>query len=392
MAIRTLDELPVAGKRVFLRLDLNVPIENGQVRDATRIDESLPSLRWVLARGGRPIVGSHLGRPKGRRVAELSLAPVAAALKERLSTEVIFADDCVGDAVLGRSRSLAEGEVLLLENLRFHPGEERNDEAFSRELAALCDVYVNDAFGTAHRAHASTVGMVRFVPERGIGLLMKKEIGHLAPLLRQPPRPFLLVLGGAKVADKIGVIRNLFGKIDGILVGGAMAYTFLAARGIEVGESLVARDEIPLARELLDEAGRHGVEIVLPVDHVVAESIAPGVATEIVGPSIPPGKRGGDIGPETVRHFSERIAGARTLFWNGPLGVFEVEPFERGTFAIAEAVARSKATSVVGGGDTAAAVSRSGHATGITHISTGGGAALEFLEGRPLPGLAALES
>ena len=391
MSIRTIEELPIAGKRVFLRLDLNVPIEDGRVTDTTRIDEALPSIKWVIAQGGRPIVASHLGRPKGQRVPAMSLAPVGEVLGDLLHVNVTLATDCVGPEVLAQSRSIGPHELLLLENLRFHAGEEKNDEAFARSLASLCDVYVNDAFGTAHRAHASTAGMVRFVPEHGMGFLMRKEIDHLKPLLENPPRPFVLVLGGAKVSDKIGVIRHLFGQTDSILIGGAMAYTFLAAQDVETGDSLVSREEIPLARELLEEAARRQVEVLLPGDHLVADRLEADARTEVTGPGIPAGRKGVDVGPATIRRFGDRIAHARTVFWNGPLGIFEIEPFSKGTFAIAGEIARSGAHSVVGGGDSVAAVVRSGHADEITHISTGGGAALEFLEGRELPGLKALE-
>jgi phosphoglycerate kinase len=391
MSYRSIEELSLAAKRVFLRVDLNVPIEDGRITDTTRIDEALPSIKWVIANGGRPIVASHLGRPKGKRVAALSLAPVGEMLADVLHVEVILAEDCVGEKALARSRALGPRQLLVLENLRFHAEEEANDDGFARELASLCDVYVNDAFGTAHRAHASTVGMVPFVHERGIGLLMKKEIENLTPLLRSPQRPFVLVLGGAKVADKIGVIRNLFQQIDTILIGGAMAYTFLEAQGVGVGDSLVARDEIGLAKEILAEAGRKRVEILLPTDHLVADRLADDVETAVTAPGVPAGRKGVDIGPATIRRFGDRIAHARTIFWNGPLGLFEIEPFRRGTFTIAGEIARSGARTVVGGGDTVAAVVQSGHAEEIGHMSTGGGAALEFLEGKDLPGLKALE-
>jgi phosphoglycerate kinase len=282
-------------------------------------------------------------------------------------------------------------QIVVLENLRFHSEEEANDEAFSRELAALCDVYVNDAFGTAHRAHASTVGMVKFVPEHGIGFLMKKELDHLSPLLGAPARPFVVILGGAKVSGKINVIRSLVGRIDALLIGGAMAYPFLSAQGIDVGDSRVERGDADLAREILEEARQRNLDLLLPLDHVVATEASPQAATRVVGPGIPKGWKGVDVGPATIRRFGDRIAHAKTIFWNGPLGVCELEPFSRGTCAIAGEVARSGAFSVVGGGDSVAAVVRSGHADEITHISTGGGAALEFLEGGELPGLKALE-
>jgi phosphoglycerate kinase len=392
MAIRTLEETRVTGKRVFIRADLNVPIRDGHITDTTRIDEALPAIKWVIANGGRPIVASHLGRPKGKRVASLSLRPVADYLADVLHVRVILAEDAVGVKTRSQASSLGPREVLLLENLRFYAEEEDNVPDFARELAGLCDVYVNDAFGTAHRAHASTAGMARFVRERAIGPLMRKEIDALSPLLGSPARPFVVVLGGAKVSDKIGVIRSLLSRCDSLLIGGAMAYTFLASQGIDVGDSLLAKDEIGVEQSAFAEAKRRGVDILLPVDHVVAREVAAGAASRVTdGPSIEAGWKGVDIGPATIRRFADRIAHAKTVFWNGPLGVFEIEPFNRGTIAIATEIARSGAFSVVGGGDSVAAVMQSGHAEEISHISTGGGAALEFLEGRELPGLKALE-
>ena len=393
MAIRSLEEVPVTGKRVFIRADLNVPLKDGAITDTTRIDAALPAIKWVIANGGRPIVASHLGRPKGKRVPELSLRPIGEYLAEELHVKVILAEDCVGEKTLAQTRALGPHEVLLLENLRFHQEEEGNVPDFARQLAALCDVYVNDAFGAAHRAHASTAGMARFVRDKAIGPLMKKEIEALSPLLHAPARPFVVVLGGAKVSDKIGVIRNLLPRCDALLIGGAMAYTFLAARGIEIGDSYLAKDEIGVEQEVFAEAERRGVEILLPADHVIAREIAPGAASRTTtGPAIEPGWKGVDIGPATIRRFGDKIAHAKTIFWNGPLGVFETEPFERGTVAIATEIARSGAFSVVGGGDSVAAVNQSGLAEEISHISTGGGAALEFLEGRELAGLKALET
>ena len=392
MAIRTLEETPVTGKRVLIRADLNVPLRDGRITDTTRIDEALPAIKWVIANGGRPIVASHLGRPKGKRVASLSLRPIAEYLADVLHVRVILAEDAIGVTTRAQASSLGPHEVLLLENLRFYAEEEDNVPDFARELASLCDVYVNDAFGTAHRAHASTAGIARFVRERAIGPLMRKEIDALSPLLGSPARPFVVVLGGAKVSDKIGVIRNLLPRCDSLLIGGAMAYTFLAAQGVEVGDSLLAKDEIGVEKSVFSEAARRGVEILLPVDHVVAKELAAGATSRITsGPAIEPGWKGVDIGPATIRRFGDKIAHAKTIFWNGPLGVFEIEPFDRGTIAIATEIARSGAFSVVGGGDSVAAVVQSGHAEEISHISTGGGAALEFLEGKELPGLKALE-
>ncbi|MGH7898095.1 MAG: phosphoglycerate kinase [Candidatus Binatia bacterium] len=391
MKLRSLDEIPLAGKRVFIRDDLNVPIEDGKITDTTRIDEALDGIKWVIANGGRPIVASHLGRPKGQRVPGLSMKPIAAYLADVLHVDVLAADDSIGEKVLAQTRSLGAHQVLVLENLRFHPEEEANDEGFARSLAALADVYVNDAFGSAHRAHASTVGMVRFVPVRAIGPLMRREIEHLSPLLASPARPFVVVLGGAKVSDKIGLIRNLLSRVDALLIGGAMAYTFLVAQGIEVGDSLVAKDELPLAEQALDLAKRHGTVLLLPTDHVAARDLKADAECRVTSPGVPAGFKGVDIGPATIRRFGDKIVHAKTVFWNGPLGVFEIEPFAKGTFAIATEIARSGAFSVVGGGDSVAAVVRSGHAEEISHISTGGGAALEFLEGRELPGLKVFE-
>jgi phosphoglycerate kinase len=392
MTLRKLEEVPVTGKRVFIRADLNVPIRAGRITDTTRIDEALPAVKWVIANGGHPIVASHLGRPKGKRAPALTLRPVAEYLADVLHVKVSLADDCVGESTLAQSRTLGPREVLLLENLRFHEGEEANDPQFARELAALADVYVNDAFGTAHRAHASTVGMVPFVAVHAIGPLMRREVENLSPLLGAPARPFVVVLGGAKVADKIGLVRHLVDRIDALLVGGAMAYTFLRAQSIEVGDSLVAEDEIDLAQEILDAAAKRAVAVLLPSDHVVVQEIAPQAPSRITSPGVPAGWKGVDVGPATIRRFADKIVHAKTIFWNGPLGIFETKPFDRGTVAIATEIARSGAFSVVGGGDSAAAVAQSSHAEEVSHISTGGGAALEFLEGRTLPGLAALEA
>ncbi|MEA2624763.1 MAG: hypothetical protein QOD06_808 [Candidatus Binatota bacterium] len=392
MPLRTIEELPMRGRRVFVRADLNVPLEDGAIADTLRIDEALPSIKWVIANGGRPVIASHLGRPKGGRDPKLSLRPIAEYLGEVLHVEASFAEDCVGDAVREQSRALGPKQVLVLENLRFHPEEERNDDAFSRELASLCDVYVNDAFGAAHRAHASVVGMVPYVADHGMGNLMKKEIDHLTPLLGSPERPYIVILGGAKVSDKLGVIRSLLQRVDALLLGGAMAYTFLAAQGVNVGDSRTEPDRFDTAREILDEAKKRGVNVVLPVDHVAAPEISPEAMTQVLGPDIPAGFKGVDIGPATIRRFGNEIAHAKTIFWNGPLGIFEIEPFSHGTFAIVEEVARSGAFSVIGGGDSAAAVMRSGMQDDITHVSTGGGASLEFLEGIELPALRALAS
>ena len=388
--MQLIDQVDLAGKRVFIRVDFNVPLERGAISDATRIDAALPTIRYAREHGGRVILASHLSRPKGKPDPALSLAPVAAALSERLGTRVPVAPDCVGSATAAMVDGLRPGDVLLLENLRFHAEEEKNDESFSRALAALTDVYVNDAFGTAHRAHASTVGMTRFVPVRAAGFLLQRECAYLGKVLAAPERPLVAILGGAKVSDKIKVIRSLLGRVNALLIGGAMAYTFLRAEGRPTGRSLIEEAHIGLAAELLRGARQAGVELLLPVDHVVADSPRAGSASAVVR-DIPDDKIALDVGPQTVERFRAVIATARTIFWNGPLGMFEVPPFDAGTIAVAAAIADSHAVSVVGGGDSVAAIMRSGRAGDISHISTGGGASLEFLEGDPLPGLAALE-
>ena len=389
--MRLIDALDLRGKRVFIRVDFNVPLSDGAVADATRIDAALPTVRYARQHGGRVVLASHLGRPKGKPNPALSLAPVRAVLAERLGSAVRMAPDCVGAPTAALVDGLAAGDVVLLENLRFHGEEERNDEAFSRALARLADVYVNDAFGTAHRAHASTVGMVRFVAERAAGFLLQRECEYLGKVLSAPERPLVAILGGAKVSDKIKVIRSLLERVDALLIGGAMAYTFLRAQGLPTGRSLVEEQHVDLAAELLRSAADRKVDVVLPVDHVVADEARAGSPSATVR-EIPADKIALDIGPATIERFRRTIDGARTIFWNGPLGMFEVPPFDAGTMAVAAAVADSHAISIVGGGDSVAAITRSGRADAITHISTGGGASLEFLEGEPLPGLVALEA
>ena len=390
--IKSIEQLDLAGKRVFIRVDFNVPLDKktGAVKDEARILAALPTIRYALSRKAKIILASHLGRPDGKEVPELSLEPAGAVLSRRLGQDVIFADDCVGDGVRKLASELREGQVLLLENLRFHAEEEKNDDEFSRQLAALCEVYVDDAFGTVHRAHASTVGMVKHVAQKGAGFLVASELKHLQPLLKGAPRPYLAILGGAKVSDKIKVIDQLLGRVDGLLIGGAMAYTFLAARGLPVGGSRVEKDKIDIARRILD---RSKVEVALPTDHVVAREAKGGVPVEVVQ-SIAEGMLGLDIGPATRALYREKIVGAQTIFWNGPMGLFEVPEFAAGTRAVAEALAeatRRGARTVVGGGDSAAAVAEMGLASAVTHVSTGGGASLEFLEGRELPGVKVLE-
>ena len=394
--IRFVDELQLGGKRVFIRVDFNVPLtEDGKVADDTRIRAALPTIQLVRKAGAKVILASHLGRPKGVDP-KLSLEPAASRLSELLGDdqEVILADDCVGDGVKKLVRDLQAGQVLMLENLRFHKEEEANDEDFSRELASLAETYVNDAFGTVHRAHASTVGMVRFVPEKAGGLLLRKELQYLGRLIKSPDKPYVAVLGGAKVSDKIKVIENLLPKLDALLIGGAMAYTFLKAKGVQVGRSRVEADKLTLAARALHASERLSIPLQLPIDHVVASEPSEQSESRIVNEqAIPKEMIGLDIGPKTRGAFAARIGSAKTVFWNGPMGMFELEKFAEGTRAIARAMAANKnATTVVGGGDSAAAVDQMGLAEQMSHVSTGGGASLEFLEGRALPGVTALET
>ena len=390
--MRSLEELELAAKRVFIRADLNVPLAAGRITDATRIDATLPTIRYVLELGGLPIVASHLGRPKGGPTPELSLRPVADYLRQALDAPVELAPNCVGEAVERLIARQRPGQVVVLENLRFHPEEEKNDPVFAERLARLADVYVDDAFGAAHRAHASTAGMARFFRDKAAGFLLRREVDVLQRLLVAPAPPFVAVLGGAKVSDKIGVLENLLGRVQAFCIGGAMAYTFLRAQGKPVGRSRVEADKIDLAAQTLARAGARGVRVLLPVDHLAAERAAAGATTRVVGADdFPAELLGVDIGPRTVDAFAREIAAARTALWNGPMGIFEIDAFGEGTMAIARALARSNGTTVVGGGDSVAALARAGLADAVTHVSTGGGASLEFLEGRELPGLAALE-
>jgi len=390
--MKTLDQLSLSQKRVFVRVDFNVPLDKaGAVTDDTRIRAALPTIEHALKSGARLVLGSHLGRPKGGPEAKYSLAPAAEGLSKLLGRPVPLLADCVGPAVEKRVEALRPGELVLLENLRFHPEEEKNEEGFCRALARLADVYVNDAFGTAHRAHASTAGMVPFVKEKAAGFLLRKECEYLGKVVRDPQRPLVAILGGAKVSDKIAVIDHLLAKVDSLLIGGAMAYTFLSARGIEVGDSLVEKDRIAVAAKLLDDAARRGMKLLLPIDHRASSSIEGDQPVQVVEPGVPAGLKGVDIGPKTEKLYAEAVAGAKTVFWNGPMGIFEKPPFAHGTMAMVDALVASNATTIVGGGDSVAAVSQSGKEDRISHISTGGGASLEFVEGRLLPGIAALE-
>jgi phosphoglycerate kinase len=391
----TIGDLNLTGNRVFIRVDFNVPLKDGVVTDDTRIRETIPTLRLAIEKGARVVLASHLGRPKGGPDAKFSLWPAAKKLEELLGRPVAFAKDCVGPGALEQSKALRDGEVLLLENVRFHPEEEKNDEAFSKELASLCDdLFVCDAFGSAHRAHASVVGITRFVKQAAAGLLMERELAYLGKALTQPARPFVAIIGGAKVSDKIEVVENLIKVADAMLIGGGMAYTFLKSQGLQIGKSLVEEDKLDLARKILADAKARNFKLLLPVDHVMApEFKADAPATVASVTDTPADQMGLDIGPKTVAAYSAEIAKAKTILWNGPMGVFEMPAFAAGTLAIAEAVASGTsdgATSIVGGGDSAAAVQQSGVASGISHISTGGGASLEFLGGAKLPGVEAL--
>ena len=394
MQARSVRDLALEGKRVFVRVDFNVPIKEGRITDDTRIRSSIPTIAHVLGR--KPAVlllASHLGRPKGRPAPEYSLAPVAKRLEELLGRTVVFAADCVGDGARKAIAEAGDGGVVLLENLRFHAGEEKNDPAFAASLGELADVYVNDAFGAAHRAHGSTEGIVRHVSDAGAGLLMEAELKHLGAAISSPVRPFVAILGGAKVSDKIDVIENLIDKVDALLIGGAMAYTFFKAKGKPVGTSLVEDDRLDTAREVLTRAAnRPELRFELPVDHVVAPKREAGAPAETLGvDDAAIGDRMGlDIGPRTIERYAEVIRGAKTVIWNGPMGVFEIDAFAAGTMAVAKAVADVHGTTIIGGGDSIAAVTKAGVADRITHISTGGGASLEFLGGQTLPGVEAL--
>jgi len=390
---RSITDLDLAGKRVFIRVDFNVPIKGGTIGDDTRIRASLPTITYALEQGATVILASHLGRPKGKPNPEYSLKPVAARVSELFGLPVEFAEDCIGSAAKAAiERASKGGKVVLLENLRFHAEEEKNDSGFAKELASLADVYVNDAFGSAHRAHASTEGIVHHVTQAAAGLLMAAEVQYLGKILEHPERPFVAVLGGAKVSDKLEVIQNLVPRVDALLIGGAMAYTFFKARGLPVGKSLVEEDLLDAAREVEQQAKARNLRFELPSDHVVAPRLEAGAPAELldVGDAAIGDRMGLDIGPKTIARYRDIIAGAKTVTWNGPMGVFEIDAFASGTIAVAKAVADVKGTTVIGGGDSIAAVAKAGVTNRITHISTGGGASLEFLGGRKLPGVVAL--
>jgi phosphoglycerate kinase len=387
----TIEDIDIKRKRVFIRADFNVPLDdNLKVTDDRRIRSTLPTINYAIDEGARVILSSHLGRPKGKPDPRLSLAPVAKRLQRLLNKEVIFSPDCIGSQVEGLVSKMKDGDVLLLENLRYHPGEENNDEEFARALSRLADIYVNDAFGTAHRVHASIVGIPRFLPAAA-GFLLKKEIEYVKGAIDNPVRPFVAILGGVKVSGKIGVLENLIGKVDKVIVGGGMAYTFIKAMGYEVGNSLVEEDMLETAQRIRKKLKKAGIKFYLPVDCIIAHGIEPGTETKAVPTlEIPRGWKALDIGPASAKLFSEAIQDAKTILWNGPMGIFEIDAFSRGTFAIAHSVADAYALTIVGGGDTDLAVHRAGVSDVISFISTGGGASLQLLEGKELPGIAAL--
>ncbi|MFH1874215.1 MAG: phosphoglycerate kinase [Pseudomonadota bacterium] len=393
MTIKYIDQLDIKDKRVFIRVDFNVAMKDGVITDDTRIKKALPTIKYALDQKAKVILASHLGRPKGEVNPKYSMKPVGQRLAELLgNTDVLLPEDCVGDAVKKLAHDLEPGQVMLLENLRFHKEETANDENFSKQLASLAQVYINDAFGTCHRAHASTFGMAQFCAEKGAGFLLKAEIENLSKVTANPEKPFVVILGGAKVSDKIGVIENLMTLATSFIIGGGMAYTFLKAKGQEVGKSLLEEDKLHTAKKILERATNRDIPIHLPVDNIVANEITENAKFQTVEGDIPDNMMGVDIGPKTIAQFEKSLNGAKTIFWNGPMGVFEIPAFAKGTMALAKAVAASPATSIIGGGDSVSAVNKAGVADKITHISTGGGASLEFVEGKEMPGIQALES
>lgn len=394
--IKTIKDIEVSGKRVLMRVDFNVPLsETGEVTDDTRIRAALPSIQYLLDNKAKVILMSHLGRPKGEKKPEFSLKPAAAALAEKLNLPVTFLEDCIGDDVEAAVNEMKEGQVILLENVRFYKGEEKNDPELAQSLAKLADIYVNDAFGTAHRAHASTEGVTKFVPVKVSGFLIEKELAYLGEKTETPERPLVVILGGAKVSDKITVIDALLDKADTILIGGAMAYTFRLAEGKAVGNSLSEPDKVETAKAALKKAAEKGVKFLLPVDDMITDSIDFGAKSvgelKVNEGDIPEGWSGVDIGPKTIELYKDAVANAKTILWNGPMGIFEIKDCAKGTFAVAEAISESSAISIIGGGDSVKAINRSGYADKVTFMSTGGGASLEFLEGKTLPGVAALD-
>ncbi|RJP56877.1 MAG: phosphoglycerate kinase [Candidatus Auribacter fodinae] len=392
MAKLFIEDLALKGKRVLVRVDFNVPLDdNLNVTDDTRIQASLPTIKYIISKGGKAILMSHLGRPKGAVIDSMRLAPAGKRLAEILGKPVSILSDCIGAEVQKAINAMKDGDVALLENLRFYAEETKNDPDFSKKLAELADVYINDAFGSAHRAHASTEGVTRYFKQSACGYLLKKEIDYLGKALESPERPYVAIIGGAKISGKIDVITSLMTKVDSLLIGGGMSYTFFRAMGYEIGNSIVEPDRVEMAKNILDEAKKKGVDLVLPVDIVVADDITPDAKTDVVAADkIPASKSGADIGPKSIKLFADKIKSAKMVVWNGPVGVFELEPFANGTNSIAKAIAESDAISIIGGGDSVAAINKFNLADKITHISTGGGASLEFLEGKTLPGVAAL--